>query len=1408
MTDGFTGSDKIKVGFGCVTAPSAHCTSNDGAELAKQCLKEIDASDFKPRLFILLATPAFGTCAPLLSSLNAELSRRNLETVALIGCSVAACIYDGAVVDKGAVLICLAVDSDEVLAVSPFELPMSSDPQTIGRAINSKIEKTDRELIALCFWPTFIDREGFDVVEIFDQLNRKSGAAVEFFGGGSVATKDARTGIQIIGTRAYSNSIVGVILSIDLAHACGTASPLIPAGTSVRSYGTSDDGTTRVSDLSGSTLDFSTLEKPFAIEATQGQRRIIHATLAEGERLQSVARLEKDAVFNVVRPTKETMQRSNKSVALRLRRALGSSCNAIACVLAFRDVLRYTDGAKLGFDVAGELARIPGGRSYVGGFINTPIGTDCFGNLNASAWNTGELIICDELSEASLRRRHSEALNTHLFMTVSADNVPDAMRRSLECLRHAGYGRAMISLIYEDGDSRWIVAYEASGRNWQDIVLPKTRRTLGNTASEDILAVAAIHENGGIYVHNAQCDDPDNCCDKALALNAGVVSFYVARLTGIDSTAFGVLQVGLGDRRKRVGWSAKPLINEKQGKLPKETERRLNILTQLVATSLACAIQREQLQTARQFDDLLTQCMTEEPTTKGAVSRFLETATKLIGCEESHLRLFDPYARTLQIYVGFGDYYQKAMVDRQKLMCDDELEANVSSSCLACQKRLIVVNDTEKDDRYQKKMLHYQGKELEGSLRNVHSYADVAVKDSTGAPIGVVSFGSHSSWFFTQSKINSLQDISKRLTTLITHMRAKEVGEERRRRQEFLTVISPKVMPSLNGYEALREQVRAICAATNAETASLYLFDNVKDRLVLRAQHGWHSKDDWIDAAAYSKHDTLPGVLLKDREPVVIESLNRFVIKNSLEGNLYHKQMFGVDSLHSSDWCVLAVPLHFTDEDDPLGILLMHKGTVIDDDWCEVFGKDDCQLLREIQEVVAPAVAAVKATDRIQWEQRDLELGSYVSRLIFDPKLDREGAIRTFIRLLADPRHGYGFKEVAIYQGNSAWSLSAVEYICRIGDVSDCTFVTTRSLISDIEQQRVREAFEMASILVASQDSKAAQELVLEWREPEPVEDSTPQEFRNAGWVTQVAVPLFDEWWKPNGVVFIRWEGARKAESKRLLPMHNKRGLGELVRRLSVALQLQQVSERGYMAAISIAGMGLELTNDFHDFVNEVNELSESLTALRAKMIYNDFTQLDELLKELSECISINQRINETTGRIAAAQYSLANADVEQFDVGELLISITDLYERKCRERQLSTKLNVNSVYCRGIKAHLKLAFENIVANAVKYALHGTQIFITCEHVDDQCHIVVCNRAHFKKEEIVAAMNHVPLPTIDDVRRLGTKKGYGISTTRLILRVNGGDLEFSPTDDQVLFRLRIGRVCTPTDVDCEQRKIY
>src|SRR5207237_379207 len=124
-------------------------------------------------------------------------------------------------------------------------------------------------------------------------------------------------------------------------------------------------------------------------------------------------------------------------------------------------------------------------------------------------------------------------------------SVEEAMTRSLDRVLKAGYAGGMISVPVDRAGGKLIVGEKACGKRWEEVVKPNTEREVGG---KDVLALVLRKDDGWIYVADAQSE---SASDTRLAAQAGIHSFVVQVLRDDRKEILGVLQIDLGDRRRR-----------------------------------------------------------------------------------------------------------------------------------------------------------------------------------------------------------------------------------------------------------------------------------------------------------------------------------------------------------------------------------------------------------------------------------------------------------------------------------------------------------------------------------------------------------------------------------------------------------------------------------------------------------------------------------------------------------------------------------------------------------------------------------------------------------------------------------------------------------------------------------------
>src|SRR5262249_25592354 len=134
-------------------------------------------------------------------------------------------------------------------------------------------------------------------------------------------------------------------------------------------------------------------------------------------------------------------------------------------------------------------------------------------------------------------------------------------------------------------------------------------------------------------------------------------------------------------------------------------------------------------------------------------------------------------------------------------------------------------------------------------LQKVRSYANVPFRSERGER-GTISLISDQAWFFAEFHKNVLRALGERVGFLLETLRRKQ-------RESFLLGVSPQLsqISDLNDVgTVLATEIKRFAETTRAEFASLYLWEEERQRHVLRAQFGW-KQPEWVNAACYTRED-------------------------------------------------------------------------------------------------------------------------------------------------------------------------------------------------------------------------------------------------------------------------------------------------------------------------------------------------------------------------------------------------------------------------------------------------------------------------------------------------------------------------------------------------------------------------
>jgi signal transduction histidine kinase len=152
---------------------------------------------------------------------------------------------------------------------------------------------------------------------------------------------------------------------------------------------------------------------------------------------------------------------------------------------------------------------------------------------------------------------------------------------------------------------------------------------------------------------------------------------------------------------------------------------------------------------------------------------------------------------------------------------------------------------------------------------------------------------------------------------------------------------------------------------------------------------------------------------------------------------------------------------------------------------------------------------------------------------------------------------------------------------------------------------------------------------------------------------------------------------------------------------------------------------------------------------------------------------------------IEASKASTGNIEVNPVptDVNELLLQTTGEYEQKAGEKNLELVVNLlpetGTILADG--RHIWRVLDNLLGNAVKYAMEGTRIYVDCLRVEGQIAISIKNISSAKlnisteelKERFVRG----------DSSRNTEGSGLGLSIAESLTALQGGTLSLEIDGD-------------------------
>lgn len=949
----------IHSGIEVATPGKAH---EDGEELARDCaerLRQLDQERFPPKLFILLASPAYlesPSAQQLLNGVHEGLRRAGYPSRDLIGCSVAAVFFNREVYPKGALLICLAsrLLAVEVAAASVVE----STPQEAARNVLESLKLdsdagndpnpfANRTLFA--FLPG-IRPEGYIAAKLHESLRERLWARVPIIGGvssGYVKGKGFSTGIQFAHGQANRNLVVA---------ACVTSRTLWGISVSDNLEDTFDS--IRIDQLGNDSRSVTMIDgkpAPDVIRALQekypffalGKRNfngehVVELPIIVGDhQIKLLRKTSEGDSFTVLRDDRENNPNGVTGGITRSVRSIDLQ-NPVGC-LGFKCSGYFSSQSTFGFDLSAEIIEVEETLgledNFVGGFVDGEAGRDTQGRSQIRTWSTAAIVFGDELRHRTTFQEAFERLADFLDQYPAPDQSLD------------GSVDALVKMIYSIGFPGVRLLLHLIDNTNTALVVPNANYTAGSLSPSEPnvfpLTIRLADENAFTEPAAIVARSKKQKFFSYKELNTVETSKYVLPLKNVKHTIIAVLEIDLGTVKK----------------LNPFEEDLLTHLGVIAGASLTRVFNYQETTIRVKLQDVFTRCL-DAPEIEEGVNQYLIGALDALSLRMGHIRLAHPDFK-LTLYTGVGNYYQWAHKARGKIDFGEN-----SPTAIAFSRRdgsLTIINDAPNDSAHLKLIEQLAGssvesvKQVTALLRKIKSYANIRFEFGRQLPggsdpttAGMISLLSEDAWLFKYPQRKVLRTIAAHVESLFVHLtqktfeliarRAKEEAllreeeahrekEEANRHLEFRL----KVIPTLAGHElddfqtAMNKLLADFCVGVNASIGSIYLWDEDRSLYVLRAQYAW-KQSDFVNKATYREDSGWFGARsLHDKPRHILdlfghywgEKNHRASKKISIPGGRYAEFMFGEPLTRANNVEVLGLPLAVGSR--RLGVLALYR---------------------------------------------------------------------------------------------------------------------------------------------------------------------------------------------------------------------------------------------------------------------------------------------------------------------------------------------------------------------------------------------------------------------------------------------------------------------------------------------------
>ena len=1193
----------------------------------------------------------------------------------MIGTTVRACLVDGKVQEQGAVLVGIAsnhLDITTCLVQSDGKLPRTTaeellDSLQISTSSNTRETKWHKTIVHAYLSgssPTFLCRA------IIAEISCLTDGMLKMLGGGAVAVADTESGLVFERGKVLTDALVAAKIVCHLRIGIESSDCLV------------NSGNARERSLNHRKYkSFSAVSSRYGILIPQENYKSITGQVFVGNSPNKAteSQIAPGIKYHRAEPCSRQMVQMAGNMHERILRQLEVESNRVVKVLAISSQYRLAFAESQGVNLEGVLRETHkrfGDGKFLCAYTAGEIGIDNKGSPIWTHWSLTEFALADSLSDDRHGQLMRNALNS-MVASTRLRSVDSTIEAILDLIGESGHEKAMFSLLFEDGNEKWVVAQSARGENWKKLILPHTRRKLGEG---DVLELA-IKTGETQYVWDAQTDDRCTCRgEKGLASTAGIHSFVAVPLFDDNGKSIGVIQIDLGDMRQTE-------------ELHESFRTRLQSLASIASLMINQSICAEELRFTRRLDEILKEC-TELQSIEAAYSHFVKQAAVEMNVNvHIRRRKEDGFFHLVD---GRGPYYEACRQLRTRVRYNDELRDLPKEFA---SREMVVINDASKDPIYLKKLKANRNNSLGKALEAVGSHANFPIQ-GTDEPIkGVVCFSSEKSWFFSQSTLRSWRDIGKKLSFLEGHMEQKAAKEKRMRELAFLREMSPPLIEGLHSYTVLHQQMERIAQCSQAQVVSCFLWEDMRSRYVLRAQYGWRDPT-WTDAAWIDETEPVLGRTVINAEP--------FHIPNALHDfwksrDKYLQHVFPGGFQADETYEMICLPLHFQTKSLGLVVLYRKKTSPIEPTG---FTTTEPSILTEAAEVLSASVAALNDFDESRWNEQEVSRRLRVSEALHsenEMSIDRH--LRAFCQAIVEQ---FRFRRCSIYLVETS-KLSCWTQATRDNQAETVWPDQTVSLaIRDSEMKVVRSS--------------------------STTDQSSPTEVRNEQLVERVVIPVIiegkavvalDLQWKGNPRYAVhrvkRTEGATnntESEPSFELPHHDDNELRKLADLLGGFLLAEYHAARAKLSKAILVMLDHRMGNRFHSLTQSLTRISNSLKTIVPTGTENDPNN------KISEILELADAEIAFLGSIKFASESFEGARREKVSVKQLLDDVLEKLGPVLIKKGIQTpeKWEISCFDAFIDPEQVSECFSNAIQNAARYLPNSggeLAISLSCDRYHD-----------------------------------------------------------------------------------------